>query len=161
MSEQEALDVEQRAAVEAIEPAIVVLAGPGSGKTRVLSYRARALLKRDPKAKALMLAFTNKAAAEMKARALRTAAVPSQRINAGTFHSFGQRILRAHGALVGINPDFEILDNQDQDDLAGAVAASTRSRSKLREWGNARRKRERPGKEVRAFGEAYEAAKRK
>lgn len=160
MSEQEPLDAEQRAAVEATERAIAVLAGPGSGKTRVLSYRARALLKRDRKASALMLTFTNKAAAEMKARALRTAAVPSSRIHASTFHSFGQGLLRAHGELVGITPDFEILDNQDQDELATAAAAAMRSRPKLREWGNARRTRELASRQVLQFGDAYEAAKR-
>lgn len=160
MSDEENLDTEQKDAVEATEAAIAVLAGPGSGKTRVLSYRARALLKRYPRANALLLTFTNKAAGEMKSRALRTAAVPSDRINARTFHSFGQGILRAHGALVGIDPDFEILDSQDQADLAKEAAASIRSRPKLHEWGNARRKQEPPSRQVHAFGEAYECAKR-
>jgi DNA helicase-2/ATP-dependent DNA helicase PcrA len=161
MSEHEQLDLEQQAAVEATEHAIAVLAGPGSGKTRVLSYRARALLKRDRKASALMLTFTNKAAAEMKARALRTAAVPSSRIHASTFHSFGQGLLRAHGEVVGISPDFEILDNHDQEELAAEAAAAIRGRSKLREWGEVRRKREEPSRQVLQFGEAYEAAKRR
>ncbi len=160
MSIKEPLDPEQKAAVESTERAIAVLAGPGSGKTRVLSYRARMLLKRDPKAKAMMLTFTNKAAAEMKARALRTTAVPTDRIHASTFHSFAQGVLRAHGGLVGINSDFEILDNQDQDDIASEVAASLRLRSKSREWGNVRRKRKRPNDQLATFGKAYEAAKR-
>jgi DNA helicase II / ATP-dependent DNA helicase PcrA len=163
MSEQAPLDAEQFAAAEATETAIAILAGPGSGKTRVLSYRARVLLKRDRKAKALMLTFTNKAAAEMKSRALRTAAVPSDRINAGTFHSFAQSMLRAHGAAAGINPDFEILDAQDQDELANTAALSIRvARSRLREkWSSSRITREPPSREVRVFGEAYEALKRK
>lgn len=163
MSEKAPLDIEQLAAAEAAETAIAILAGPGSGKTRVLSYRARFLLKRDRKAKALMLTFTNKAAAEMKSRALRTAAVPSDRINAGTFHSFAQNILRAHGTVVGINPDFEILDSQDQDELANTAALSIRvARSKLRErWSSSRITREPPSREILAFGEAYEALKRK
>src|SRR5205807_5338369 len=110
----EPLDDEQRAATEAAERAIAVLAGPGSGKTRVLSYRARHLLKRDGRSKALLLTFTNKAAAEMKSRALKTAAVASNRIAASTFHAFAQGVLRAHGDLVGIPTDFEILDRDDQ-----------------------------------------------
>lgn len=161
MSDQAPLDPEQQAAVEAREPAIAVLAGPGSGKTRVLSCRARVLLKRDQKKKALMLTFTNKAAAEMKARALRTTAVPSYRISAGTFHSFGQQLLRAHGALVGINPDFEILDIQDQTELANEAAAIIRGPNKLQEWGSSRRRRQQPGDQVLVFGEAYEMLKRK
>src|SRR5438128_12164275 len=87
MKYEEPLDCEQRAAVEASEKAIAVLAGPGSGKTRVLSYRARHLLQQDRDTKALLLTFTNKAAAEMKARALDVAVVTSDRIWASTFHT--------------------------------------------------------------------------
>lgn len=96
------LDDEQLAAVDSTERAIAVLAGPGSGKTRVLSFRARRLLLEDPDSRALLLTFTNKAAAEMKSRALGVAAVTSDRIQASTFHTFGMRLLRAHGELVGI-----------------------------------------------------------
>jgi DNA helicase-2/ATP-dependent DNA helicase PcrA len=109
-----------------------------------------------------MLTFTNKAAAEMKSRALRTAAVASDRINAGTFHSFGQTILRAHGSAVGINPDFEILDSQDQDELAHAAAASIRAPAmSLRgKWSAARITRATPTRDVLRFGEIYEELKR-
>ena len=72
------LDDEQTAAVEATEKAIAVLAGPGSGKTRTLSHRARHLLREHPGSRALLLTFTNKAAAEMKARAIGVAAVGSE-----------------------------------------------------------------------------------
>ena len=110
--DEEPLDDEQRAAVEAPERAIAVLAGPGSGKTRVLSYRARYLLQQDREAKALLLTFTNKAAAEMKARALDVAVVTSDRIWASTFHTFGMRLLHGHGDLVGLERDFEIPDEE-------------------------------------------------
>jgi DNA helicase-2/ATP-dependent DNA helicase PcrA len=89
----EQLDEEQRNAVRAPEFAIAVLAGPGSGKTRTLARRARHLLSGSGQSRALLLTFTNKAAAEMKARALATAAVASERIEAGTFHGFGVRFL--------------------------------------------------------------------
>src|SRR2546423_1628087 len=102
----EDLDDEQRRAVEATERAIAVLAGPGSGKTRTLSHRMWRLLRDGPGSRALALTFTNKAAAEMKTRALALAAVGSDRIRAGTFHGFGATFLRAQGELVGISPDF-------------------------------------------------------
>lgn len=115
---EDPLDDQQRAAVEATEPAIAVLAGPGSGKTRTLSYRARHLLLGDPDARALLLTFTNKAAAEMKFRAIGVAAVASNRIQASTFHTFGMRTLRSHGPLVGIEADFELIDEEEQKELA-------------------------------------------
>src|SRR4051812_30268279 len=121
MSDHDLLDAEQQAAVNAKEQAIAILAGPGSGKTRVLSCRARSLLMGHAKSKALLLTFTNKAAAEMKSRALRAAAVPSDRLMACTFHSFGMTILRAHGQLVGINPEFEILDSDEASELANSL----------------------------------------
>src|SRR5262245_48792131 len=111
------LDCEQQLAVDADERAIAVLAGPGSGKTRVLSHRTTALLLGDPDAKALLLTFTNKAAAEMKSRTLRVATVASNRIWASTFHTFGTRILRAHGDLVGISREFEITDDDERTEL--------------------------------------------
>lgn len=85
MKYEEPLDDEQRAAVEATERAIAVLAGPGSGKTRVLSYRARHLLMREKNSNCLLLTFTNKAASEMKSRAIGATPVMSKRIRAGTF----------------------------------------------------------------------------
>src|SRR5713226_5280081 len=110
MKYEEPLDYEQRAAVEATERAIAVLAGPGSGKTRVLSYRARHLLMRDKSSNCLLLTFTNKAASEMKSRAVAASPVMSKRIRAGTFHNFGLSVLRSHGTHIGINLDFDVLD---------------------------------------------------
>src|SRR5207244_932896 len=109
------LDEEQRDAVEAPEAAIAVLAGPGSGKTRVLSYRARRLLSNDSASKALLLTFTNKAAAEMKARALEVSVVTTDRIEASTYHTFSMRLLQRHGNLVGVTDDFEILDEAERE----------------------------------------------
>jgi DNA helicase-2/ATP-dependent DNA helicase PcrA len=86
------LDEEQREAVYGVQPALAVLAGPGSGKTRVLAYRARRLLLEDQAARALLLTFTNKAAAEMKARTIGVTPVTSDHIFAGTFHTFGMRV---------------------------------------------------------------------
>ena len=155
------LDDEQREAVDADDRAIAVLAGPGSGKTRVLSYRTQRLLIGDAGARALLLTFTNKAAAEMKARALGVAAVMSGRIQASTFHTFGLRVLRSHGALVGIEPDFEILDRDEQETFAAEAAHAAGDRAQRGRWSYLRLRREELFDEsVSAFGRAYEAAKR-
>jgi DNA helicase-2/ATP-dependent DNA helicase PcrA len=156
----EHLDDDQRAAVEAGERAISVLAGPGSGKTRVLSFRARHLLRRDARSKALLLTFTNKAAAEMKARAIQTAAVASNRILACTFHSFAQMILRSHAAILGLSPDFEILETEDQHQLAREAAQRAGVKDYVREWSKARVRRETPKPHVESFGQAYQALKK-
>ncbi len=157
----EVLDDEQREAVEAEEPAIALLAGPGSGKTRVLSYRARRLLTDDTGSRALLLTFTNKAAAEMKARALGVAAVTSGRIQASTFHTFGLRLLRSHGELVGIESDFEVLDREEQETFAAEAAHAAGVRVQRARWSYLRLRREEVISEsARAFADAYEAAKR-
>lgn len=155
------LDDEQRKAVEASERAIAVLAGPGSGKTRVLSYRTRHLLQNDPGSNALLLTFTNKAAAEMKARALDVAVVSSDRIWASTFHTFGMRILRSHGVLVGINPEFEIADSDDQKDLVVQATARAGTKDWATRWGYLRVRRQPVEEEaVARWGAAYEELKR-
>lgn len=159
--EEEPLDVEQRAAVEATERAIAVLAGPGSGKTRVLSYRARHLLGDDREAKALLLTFTNKAAAEMKARALDVAVVTSDRIWASTYHTFGMRLLRAHGDLIGVERDFEIPDDEEQEELQELAARRAGTANRERRWSYLRLRRlEVRENEVLRWADAYEEVKR-
>jgi DNA helicase-2/ATP-dependent DNA helicase PcrA len=154
------LDDEQRAAVEAIEPAVAVLAGPGSGKTRTLSYRARYLLEDDRETGALLLTFTNKAAAEMKSRALGTGALASRRVQASTFHGFGARMLRNHGDLVGIGGEFDFLDEDSQKELAAEAAQEAGVRQRLGRWSYTRLRREEADPETAAFGEVFESAKR-
>jgi ATP-dependent DNA helicase UvrD/PcrA len=155
------LDDEQLAAVESNDPAIAILAGPGSGKTRVLSYRASRLLSLDPTSKALLLTFTNKAAAEMKARALQVATVTSDRIWASTFHTFGMRVLHAHGELVGVGREFEALDDEEREALSQEVAVEAGVSDRYRRWSYLRLRRQQAHEaEVVRFGQAYEAAKR-
>lgn len=105
----------QRQAVEWNDGALLVLAGPGSGKTQVLTCRIARLLdgSRDQSFRVLALTFTNKAADEMKDRV--TAFVPGleERANIGTFHSFCGQVLRQHGVHIGINPDFAIYAMDD------------------------------------------------
>lgn len=98
------------------EGAYLVLAGPGTGKTTLLVQRARQLLETGAlgKSKVLALTFTNKAAAEMKARL--TSEIPDAEARAfiGTFHAFGSHVLRAHGHAIGIATDFVVYDERDQ-----------------------------------------------
>ena len=100
----------QRRAVIWDEGALLVLAGPGSGKTRVLTCRIARLLDsaRDQRFRILALTFTNKAAHEMSSRV--TALVPGleERADIHTFHSFCAQVLRQHGAHLGIRPNFAI-----------------------------------------------------
>ena len=100
----------QRQAVDWNEGSLLVLAGPGSGKTQVLTCRIARLLEssRNKNFRVLALTFTNKAADEMKERV--TTFVPGleDRASIGTFHSFCAQVLRQHGVHQGINPDFAI-----------------------------------------------------
>lgn len=154
------LDDPQRAAATAPEPRIAVIAGPGSGKTRVLSLRCAFLLASDAESRALLLTFTNKAAAEMKARAVAAAATPSRRITAGTFHTFAVRLLRDHGDLVGIDREFEILDSEGATDIARQVADDALIQNYRQLWSYLRVRRESPREsEVAEFGRAFQAAK--
>jgi DNA helicase-2/ATP-dependent DNA helicase PcrA len=110
------LSLIQREAAEWDESPLLVLAGPGSGKTRVLTCRIARILdsSRDKNFRILGLTFTNKAADEMRSRV--TNFVPGQegRIFLGTFHSFCADVLRQHGTHLNINPNFQVY-SQDID----------------------------------------------
>jgi len=160
MQHEASLDVEQRRAVEAMERAIVVLAGPGSGKTRVLSFRARSLLSHDNNSNALLLTFTNKAASEMKARAIAATPSMSKRIEAGTFHYFAMSVLRSHGTHVGIDPEFDVLDDSEQKQLAEVVSQRGNCQNHAKDWSTQRLRLKLPTAEVAKFGALFEEAKR-
>src|SRR5437660_1211516 len=111
------LNAEQRLAVETLDGPVLVLAGAGTGKTRVLTTRIAHILAsaRARPGDILAVTFTNKAAREMKAR---VSAMVGQAVEGmpwlGTFHAIGVKILRRHAELVGLKPDFTILDVDDQ-----------------------------------------------
>ena len=111
------LNAEQREAVETIEGPVLVLAGAGTGKTRVLTTRIAHILATGQARPNQILAvtFTNKAAREMKTRigSLIGGGVEGMQW-LGTFHSIGVKILRRHAELVGLKSDFSILDTDDQ-----------------------------------------------
>ncbi len=110
------LNESQREAVEAIEGPVLVLAGAGTGKTRVLTTRLTHILMQNRANPGEMLAvtFTNKAAGEMKERVSHLVGRPVEGWWVGTFHAIGARILRANAELVGLTPKFTILDADDQ-----------------------------------------------
>ena len=112
----EGLNESQREAVEAIEGPVLVLAGAGTGKTRVLTTRLAHILMQNRANPGEMLAvtFTNKAAGEMKERVSHLVGRPVEGWWVGTFHAIGARILRANAELVGLTPKFTILDSDDQ-----------------------------------------------
>jgi DNA helicase-2/ATP-dependent DNA helicase PcrA len=111
------LNPEQRAAVEALDGPVLVLAGAGTGKTRVLTTRMAHLLSTG-KAKpwgVLAVTFTNKAAREMRERVEKLVGPGGGGLPfLGTFHSISARMLRAHAELVGLKNTFTILDTDDQ-----------------------------------------------
>ena len=100
----------QRKAVEWDDGALLVLAGPGSGKTRVLTCRVARLLarSRDERFRVLALTFTNKAAHEMSSRLTTLAPGLEERADIHTFHGFCTQVLRQHGVHLGVKPDFAI-----------------------------------------------------
>ena len=110
------LNPAQREAVEATEGPVLVLAGAGTGKTRVLTTRLGHLLATGRAAPWQMLAvtFTNKAAREMQGRVARVIGRPVEGMWIGTFHSMAARMLRRHAELVGLKASFTILDTDDQ-----------------------------------------------
>ncbi len=109
------LNPQQSQAVTFGRGPLMILAGAGSGKTKVLTHRTAWLIsqKTNPD-NILLLTFTNKAAEEMKKRIVQLLKGKSNLPYAGTFHSFCAKILRTKGSLIGIAPSFTIYDNQDQ-----------------------------------------------
>jgi DNA helicase-2/ATP-dependent DNA helicase PcrA len=106
----------QRDAVKWGDGAVLVLAGPGAGKTKVLTTRIARLLRESPdkKFRILALTFTTKAAAEMRERVdALTPGIAEGRTFIGTFHAFCTEILRLHGSHIGINSDFGIYGQRD------------------------------------------------
>lgn len=128
------LDSEQRAAIDAGEGSLLIVAGPGSGKTRTLTHRIAHLITRRgvPADSCLAITFTRRAAAEMEER-LR-ALLPANGATAAvhTFHSLGLEILRAHPQAAGLHRGFEVADEEQRAiALAEALQVSPRKASSL------------------------------
>jgi DNA helicase-2/ATP-dependent DNA helicase PcrA len=117
--ETEALNDIQTQAVEHTDGPVLIFAGAGSGKTRVLTHRIALLLGRKKIApdRILAVTFTNKAAGEMKTRLERMVGASARDLWVGTFHAMCVRMLRRDGSKAGISPSFAIIDDADQRQL--------------------------------------------
>jgi len=131
---QRELNQEQLFFVTHKHPAILGIAGPGSGKTRALTYRLANLLQENiPPHQIMLVTFTNKAAEEMKRRVREIIGYLPQGLWAGTFHSIGARMLRSHASLVDRSANFSILDEDDRSSMLNLVLASYKSEIKEKE----------------------------
>ncbi|MBE3063753.1 MAG: UvrD-helicase domain-containing protein [Spirochaetes bacterium] len=117
------LNERQIEAVETIDRPLLIIAGAGSGKTRVITYRIAHLLARGvPQSEILAVTFTNKAAREMAQRIRSLVPKKPARLTISTFHAFGAQLLREHGKLLGYRDRFSIHDSQDQTSLLKETA---------------------------------------
>jgi ATP-dependent DNA helicase Rep len=120
------LNIAQLDAVNHLAGPCLVLAGAGSGKTRVITHKIARLIQAGLAANRIAaITFTNKAAAEMRERARQLVGKPSKDVLICTFHALGVRLLREDGALLGLKPQFSILDTDDITALLKDCGGST------------------------------------
>ncbi len=117
------LSERQREAVTHTDGPLLIVAGPGSGKTRVMAHRVAYLIgeKGIPPWKILAVTFTNKAARELRERCERLVGHGSDELQIRTFHGFCSRVLRSDGEHVGLKPEFTIYDADDQSRVARRI----------------------------------------
>jgi DNA helicase II / ATP-dependent DNA helicase PcrA len=119
------LNAEQGAAATHKEGPLLIIAGAGTGKTRTLVYRVAHLIDQGvPPERILLLTFTRRAAHEMLSRAERLVGSASTRVQGGTFHATGHRLLRQFGPAAGLPRDFSIMDQGDAEDLMQLARAN-------------------------------------
>ncbi len=124
------LNDEQLAAVTSEDGASLVIAGAGSGKTRVVTYRVAYLIEKgvDP-SRILLLTFTNKAAREMIHRVELLIKGEARRVWGGTFHHIGNLILRKYGSAIDLSSSFTIMDREDSKELIESCVAELKLRA--------------------------------
>ena len=124
----EKLNDKQKEAVEALDGPVLVLAGAGTGKTRVLTTRLAHFLNKKLSMpwEILAVTFTNKAANEMKERVQNLLKIDIDRMWIGTFHSTGLKILRRHSELCSLKSDFTVIDTDDQQRLIKQILESNK-----------------------------------
>ena len=115
---QKELNKEQYEAVTTTEGPLLIIAGAGSGKTRVITYRIAYMLEKGiPQSQILALTFTNKAAREMEERIKEQTGKKLQNLTVSTFHAFGVKILRQDIEKLGWRSNFSIYDETDKNQL--------------------------------------------
>ncbi|PRZ12245.1 DNA helicase-2/ATP-dependent DNA helicase PcrA [Laceyella sediminis] len=131
MKSLEGLNEEQIEAVETIDRNTMVFAGPGTGKTRIITQRIAYLFERDlvpPSRKVLAITFTNKAANEMRSR-VQNLGIDSRRIRLGTFHNLCQSVLRAYGDKIEVSRDFTFVSPAQRSKLILSVLRNNNVRN--------------------------------
>jgi DNA helicase-2/ATP-dependent DNA helicase PcrA len=125
LAQTELLNDIQREAVEHTDGPVLIFAGAGSGKTRVLTHRIAYLLEKKKvfPDRILAVTFTNKAAGEMKSRLENMVGAAARDLWVGTFHAMCVRMLRRDGRKIGIAPNFAIMDDADQRAIVREVIA--------------------------------------
>ena len=132
---EEQLNSSQLQAVTTTEGPLLVIAGAGSGKTRTLTYRVARLVEDGVSPDTiLLLTFTRKAAQQMILRATKLLDRRCEKVAGGTFHSFGNIILRKYASALGFNPAFAILDRVDAEALIGILRKEMGSVTKQRSF---------------------------
>ena len=126
------LNPSQKAAVEQIEGPVMIVAGAGSGKTRVITYRVAHLIRKgvDP-FNILVLTFTNKAAKEMRERIMKVVGTEAKNIWMGTFHSVFAKLLRVEALKIGYPNNFTIYDTDDSKSLIRSILKEMQLDDKL------------------------------
>ncbi len=126
----ESLNTDQKEAVKYLDSPLLIIAGAGSGKTKVITNKIAYLIREKNLApyNILGVTFTNKAAAEMKERAQTLTGIDAKYFNISTFHSLGLRILRESGAPAGFDKDWQVIDDKDQKKILDHIIKSNFSR---------------------------------
>ena len=128
------LNLAQQEAVNYLHGPCLVLAGAGSGKTRVITHKIGRLIQSGLKAEQIAaITFTNKAAAEMRERAKTLIGKQAKGVLICTFHALGVRMLRQDGAALGLKPQFSILDSDDVTSIIKDAGGSTDAAT-ARQW---------------------------
>lgn len=126
----ESLNPDQKEAVMYLDSPLLIIAGAGSGKTKVITNKIAYLIREKGLApyNILGVTFTNKAAAEMKERAHALTGIDAKYFNISTFHSLGLRILRESGGPAGFDKDWQVIDDKDQKKILDHIVKSNFSR---------------------------------
>ncbi|MBU4422226.1 MAG: UvrD-helicase domain-containing protein, partial [Gammaproteobacteria bacterium] len=129
------LNLAQLQAVHYTDGACLVLAGAGSGKTRVITHKIAHMIERGMEPKRIAaITFTNKAAAEMRERAKGLIGRRAKDVLVCTFHALGVRMVREDGAVLGLKPQFSIMDADDVAGILKDAAGGTTDLATARQW---------------------------